>query len=845
MTQVLTPFVERQARHSEIPRREILEARQLEYCALTIIRAASGMGKTTTARQLAARHQRRGAEVYEVNSARLDAAGREAIETFLRDRAAKVTLIIDDIDRATNSGGGQEFANWITELLEIQAHTAVIACGSNARALESHYVSTRVPVCVIDDIELAFTPEEVTALSTQRMHEQASDPDLVLELHRTTGGWPLAVTYVLANATQLRKLVSPRHAVERLGREIISTGETWWNERHRVAISLVAVVGKTHAGTLALALDISETDAEIVLDELSTVLQQGIDEEGTRWYRAPAALQRVLAQERLRVLGPDDLLRLGRKLRNSDRLPDDRAVWLEIYGALELHDWELLNALTEDHFSEEFIAPNTRLRELIRAIPASVQTNYPLLHAVVLLEEYAHPQRRRGSILSDLQKFATRTLNAESQLPGLLGIRSIVLRIAAARVIGDEATVTRMSAQLRDKVDRLTRQEITRARTTLVTVANQMALTSWYRDEFHEADAWIRFSRDLVEGRASLGAAHLAALSAAIAAFRGNIRQAMKRLRDCERLRIEEEWGSHYVAVNYWLAKSVVALEQGDIAAAKQAYQVISSRLATNENWPYFVWVRTHIFEQEMGGSKALAWLQSQLQYHHDGTLLMSGARNLLEDLLARLAWKNGLYQHLPSKRRKAHLIPAYVALAKGDFTGANAAAASAMRHANNTGYCRAEARAMLVQVAVLHEIGEVDEEESRLRSLSFLERHGLTLPLLERPPWWDDLAQTADATEEDDIDETISDDLPDEEPDPQPKRSRRATGTLTPAELRTLRAVARHETTTAAAKHLTLSVHTVRDHMKAVYRKLGVNTRADAIQAAAATGLLPASLAS
>jgi|GEM_PF-6608751 len=108
-----------------------------------------------------------------------------------------------------------------------------------------------------------------------------------------------------------------------------------------------------------------------------------------------------------------------------------------------------------------------------------------------------------------------------------------------------------------------------------------------------------------------------------------------------------------------------------------------------------------------------------------------------------------------------------------------------------------------------------------------------------------DDVAQTADATEEDDIDETISDDLPDEEPDPQPKRSRRATGTLTPAELRTLRAVARHETTTAAAKHLTLSVHTVRDHMKAVYRKLGVNTRADAIQAAAATGLLPASLAS
>jgi LuxR family maltose regulon positive regulatory protein len=40
-------------------------------------------------------------------------------------------------------------------------------------------------------------------------------------------------------------------------------------------------------------------------------------------------------------------------------------------------------------------------------------------------------------------------------------------------------------------------------------------------------------------------------------------------------------------------------------------------------------------------------------------------------------------------------------------------------------------------------------------------------------------------------------------------------------------------------SEHLYLSPHTIRSHLRAIYRKLGVNARADAVARATALGLL------
>jgi LuxR family transcriptional regulator, maltose regulon positive regulatory protein len=68
-----------------------------------------------------------------------------------------------------------------------------------------------------------------------------------------------------------------------------------------------------------------------------------------------------------------------------------------------------------------------------------------------------------------------------------------------------------------------------------------------------------------------------------------------------------------------------------------------------------------------------------------------------------------------------------------------------------------------------------------------------------------------------------------------------RAVGTLplTPAELRLLPYLQTHLTADKIAERLFLSSHTVKTEVKAIYRKLGVSSRNDAVQRATAVGLL------
>ena len=61
----------------------------------------------------------------------------------------------------------------------------------------------------------------------------------------------------------------------------------------------------------------------------------------------------------------------------------------------------------------------------------------------------------------------------------------------------------------------------------------------------------------------------------------------------------------------------------------------------------------------------------------------------------------------------------------------------------------------------------------------------------------------------------------------------------LTPAELRLLPYLQTHLTADKIAERLFISSHTVKTEVKAIYRKLGVSSRNDAVQKATAVGLL------
>ncbi|MGZ4199515.1 MAG: response regulator transcription factor, partial [Thermoleophilia bacterium] len=62
----------------------------------------------------------------------------------------------------------------------------------------------------------------------------------------------------------------------------------------------------------------------------------------------------------------------------------------------------------------------------------------------------------------------------------------------------------------------------------------------------------------------------------------------------------------------------------------------------------------------------------------------------------------------------------------------------------------------------------------------------------------------------------------------------------ISPAELRVLALLPTHLTIHEMAERLCVSTNTVKTHSKALYRKLGVGSRAEAVEEARALGLLP-----
>jgi ATP/maltotriose-dependent transcriptional regulator MalT len=74
--------------------------------------------------------------------------------------------------------------------------------------------------------------------------------------------------------------------------------------------------------------------------------------------------------------------------------------------------------------------------------------------------------------------------------------------------------------------------------------------------------------------------------------------------------------------------------------------------------------------------------------------------------------------------------------------------------------------------------------------------------------------------------------------PPPKPGTPQTLVDPLSDRELTVLRYLASRLTCTEIARELYLSVNTVRSHVKAIYRKLGVNSRADAVARARALGL-------
>ena len=73
-------------------------------------------------------------------------------------------------------------------------------------------------------------------------------------------------------------------------------------------------------------------------------------------------------------------------------------------------------------------------------------------------------------------------------------------------------------------------------------------------------------------------------------------------------------------------------------------------------------------------------------------------------------------------------------------------------------------------------------------------------------------------------------------------RRASRAAVHLTPTETAVLSFLPTHQTLAAIGDHLGVSRPTVKTHVQHIYKKLGVTSRAEAVESAESAGLLPTS---
>lgn len=255
-----------------------------------------------------------------------------------------------------------------------------------------------------------------------------------------------------------------------------------------------------------------------------------------------------------------------------------------------------------------------------------------------------------------------------------------------------------------------------------------------------------------------------------------------------------------------------------------------------------------------------------------EGDLMRSHAI-MLGELLARLTLLAGTGHPQVSKGREPNLADAYAAIDAGEFVGARAIALRVNKVASEHGHVRREVESLMCAEAAevviarrtadteavqTHEVSRDGMYARRLMRDHGPVASGLAASLRAMYNSRDDLDAAAKATQgrahvgAESNAQVISLPQPDvvrpavetallpqetESSSQRPVSLRR----LTAAELRVLRGLAVNGNAPRTAEQLRLSVHTVRDHLKSIYRKLGVNGRSDALRVAHQLGLLHA----
>ncbi|GAB3615916.1 hypothetical protein GCM10027416_04730 [Okibacterium endophyticum] len=728
-----------------------------------------------------------------------------------------VTLVVDAYERLNSP----DIEN---DLLHLVHHTdtfsLVVATRTSTR-LETFETLQHLDATVLAADNLAFTSEETHALDRlmgegrlDRLDQRGLD-----ELNRRSAGWPLALKAMLLQQQKehVRASVTalPENSVERLHRLLIGDMGSRPDFDYLVTTSVV----ESFTTELAEALGARPEQAGILV-EAEAKGAGSWNEDGTSFRLHPMVRQAL--SERL-----DE--------KRKQRLHRNLAIWharhkrmpQAFLAAIEALDFSL--AVRHAHSSFVEIALVVALNpDSLTSLPVELLHKHPTLSLLVGIAHYAigNTSRAVRRFLLTISTSERAAWNGKGP-PSVDQVWSQGALILALRLAG---RYDRLPSALR----RLTRMlhQADESQTDLESSEHlfviEIAVTHVYLDDLAEADKTLASRpRYPASTRTRHYDFYADALTVLVNAVQGNIDSAQAALDTMNTISLPRGFRQSFFSVPMHLGAAHIELEKFDPESAWRELEHCLPYWPTYENWPHILTLQAQIVMAQSGPEAALDVLQRGLAEKHEHPSISAAVTAKLDAAKAELLLAAGRVSEAASlstwNRRRTYTrlaVPAARALLiRGQFTDSIRTVDLHLRSATLSPRVRAHlllvAASAELRTGYKHSAHRTFDRAARLALPA-----GLRLPFVAMPR--DDF-RVLGASLPADIRESVE-----ATQDYFPAAVHR--NDLTSRQRVILVKLAGPARLEDIAKELSISVNTVKKHVKALYRALGVSAREDAI---------------
>ncbi|GAA1405284.1 hypothetical protein AUR04nite_32210 [Glutamicibacter uratoxydans] len=492
--------------------------------------------------------------------------------------------------------------------------------------------------------------------------------------------------------------------------------------------------------------------------------------------------------------------------------------------------YELLIDFAIENFTELFNNYRVQFASRIGELPADVQSSHPEL-AILAAAAHSMLEPYRPIDLVQTQHSLQRISDAaKTSEDPFTQFRVAGLRLGALRILMLVDQAAEAARLWEEVVDSLPPNVILSKKKMFFVFAVQCVAAYTHGGYFNDA---IRAAQRLNQDDNQLRHLHVRSLVSLSYALNGDVNSARKLTNSFDDGRLPEAWDSAYNAIGYHLARALISVEDARPHDALARLDELDRFFHVVDHWAFILIVRARALIY-LGTPAVAADEIHKLMLQSAGRRAGKSTFDLLYAAYLDLLQTAGLYQRVTRMKEyvQERLAAFQLAEARAVMNTDESQALTLTREIlDSDASLRHHAESLLVQAIAFQRLDLPDLAEDAAEKLAAsVERNGIpsVLTYAPRPEVLFLLQRRAPQLVE------LVKDFP-----YGPDDSIRSKVILTETQLRILAQLVSHASVPKLAESMFISPNTAKTHLRNIYLKLGVNNRADAVQAALRLGLI------